>query len=56
MLVHTAKGMKKVFCERGLYVDGMKADFDFDHPDHPTVCAKSVLHSCQDFREEPTAM
>ena len=52
----TAKGMKQVLWERGLYVEGMKADFDFDHPNYSTLSAKVVLHSCEDFREEPTAM
>ena len=52
----TAKGMKQVLWERGLYIDGMKADFDYDHPSYSTLSAKSVLHSCQDFKEEPTAM
>ena len=51
----TGKQMKQVLWERGLYMDGMKADFDFDHPKHSTLSVKIILYSCEDFTEELTA-
>ena len=46
-----AKGMKQILWERGMWLKGMKAKLEDDHPDYPELSEKHVLEKCKDFRE-----
>ena len=52
----SAKGVKQILWERGLWKAGMKAKLASEDKDYPELSANDVLANCQDFKEELGAM